>query len=125
MDLTGQTLGPLSVDGKYEFADLDELIVNHVKAMSRRVEELMAHEKYKKTEDELRESMSNDLLNFLNIYLSDKFLTSFVAANPTKSIYGFTLNRRKPGHFHLSFLPKKGSSIQTWVNILFFDCTDY
>lgn len=55
MDLTGQTLGPLSVDGKYEFADLDELIVNHVKAMSRRVEELMAHEKYKKTEDELRE----------------------------------------------------------------------
>lgn len=54
-DLTGQTLGPLSIEGKYEFADLDELIVNHVKAMSRRVEELMAHEKYKKTEDELRE----------------------------------------------------------------------
>ena len=47
----------------------------------------------------------------------DKFLTSFVAANPTKSIYGFTLNRKKPGHFHLSFLPKKGSSIQTWVSL--------
>ena len=53
-DPSGQTLGILSVDGKYEYADLDELIVNHVKAMSRRVEELMAHEKFKKDEDELR-----------------------------------------------------------------------
>ncbi|EJD02347.1 transcription elongation factor SPT6 [Fomitiporia mediterranea MF3/22] len=97
-DPSGQTLGgQLIVDGKYEFADLDELIVNHVKAMSRRVEELMAHEKFKKDDDELQ-----------------KFLISFVAANPNKSIYGFTLNRKKPGHFNLSFLPKKGSSIQTW-----------
>ncbi|KAL5532712.1 SPT6 [Sanghuangporus sanghuang] len=97
-DPSGQALGSqLLVDGKYEFADLDELIVNHVKAMSRRVEELMAHEKYKRDEDEL-----------------NKFLMSFVAANPNKSIYGFTLNRKKPGHFNLSFLPKKGSAIQTW-----------
>jgi transcription elongation factor SPT6 len=43
------------VEGKYEFSDLDELIVNHVAAMARRVEELMAHEKYKHGEDELRE----------------------------------------------------------------------
>ncbi|THH00428.1 hypothetical protein EW145_g7080 [Phellinidium pouzarii] len=94
----GQNVGgQLIVDGKYEFADLDELIVNHVKAMSRRVEELMSHEKFKKDDDELQ-----------------KFLMSFVAANPNKSIYGFSLNRKKPGHFNLSFLAKKGSSIQTW-----------
>lgn len=56
-DPSGQVLGTqLLVDGKYEFADLDELIVNHVKAMSRRVEELMAHEKYKRDEDELSRS---------------------------------------------------------------------
>jgi transcription elongation factor SPT6 len=42
------------VEGKYEFSDLDELIVNHVAAMARRVEELMAHEKFKPGEDELR-----------------------------------------------------------------------
>ena len=40
-------------------------------------------------------------------------------ANPAKSIYGFSLNRKKPGHFNLSFLAKKGSSIQTWVRIVF------
>ncbi|KAH8116918.1 transcription elongation factor SPT6 [Phellopilus nigrolimitatus] len=95
---SGQNVGgQLVVEGKYEFADLDELIVNHVKAMSRRVEELMAHEKFKRNDDELQ-----------------KFLMSFVAANPNKSIYGFTLNRKKPGHFSLSFLAKKASSIQTW-----------
>ena len=48
-----QVGGRLIVD-KYEFSDLDELIVNHVKAMSRRVEELMAHEKFKRDDDELR-----------------------------------------------------------------------
>jgi transcription elongation factor SPT6 len=56
-DPTGQTVGgQLIVDGIHSYADLDELIVNHVQAMARRVEELMAHEKFKHgTEDELRE----------------------------------------------------------------------
>jgi transcription elongation factor SPT6 len=49
-----QVGGHLIVESKYEFADLDELIVNHIKAMSRRIEELMAHEKFKRDEDELR-----------------------------------------------------------------------
>ena len=39
----------------YEPSDLDELIVNHVSALTRRVEELMAYEKFKSgPEDELR-----------------------------------------------------------------------
>jgi transcription elongation factor SPT6 len=45
------------VEGRHEFADLDELIVNHIQAMARRVEELMAHEKYKASEDELRKCL--------------------------------------------------------------------
>lgn len=55
-DPTGQGIGgQLVVDGKYEFSDLDELIVNHVQALTRRVEELMAFEKFKPgPEDELR-----------------------------------------------------------------------
>ena len=54
-DPSGQSLGGrLIVDGKYEFSDLDELIVNHVNAMFRRVKDLMAHEKFMKDEDELR-----------------------------------------------------------------------
>ncbi|KAI0035919.1 transcription elongation factor SPT6 [Vararia minispora EC-137] len=98
-DPTGQTTGGmLIVDGKYEFSDLDELIVNHVQALARRVEELMMHEKFKAgPEDELHLSLKN-----------------FVAANPSKSMYGFTLNRKRPGHFNLCFLANKNSTVQTW-----------
>lgn len=33
--------------GRYNYSDLDELIVNHVKAMAKKVDEIMLHEKYK------------------------------------------------------------------------------
>ncbi|PCH37999.1 transcription elongation factor Spt6 [Wolfiporia cocos MD-104 SS10] len=98
-DPTGQTVGSkLIVDQTHQYSDLDELIVNHVQAMARKVEELMAHEKYKHgTEDDLH-----------------LFLKNFVAANPAKSAYGFTLNRKRPGHFNLCFLANKNSTVQTW-----------
>lgn len=56
-DPTGQTVGSkLIVDGTHQYSDLDELIVNHVQAIARKVEELMAHEKFKHgSEDDLRE----------------------------------------------------------------------
>lgn len=48
--------GELVVDPTHKYADLDELIVNHVQAMARKVEELMAHEKFKHgSEDDLRQ----------------------------------------------------------------------
>ncbi|KAH8833649.1 transcription elongation factor Spt6 [Flagelloscypha sp. PMI_526] len=98
-DPTGQTVGnQLIVDSKHTYSDLDELIVNHVQAMSRRVEELMNHERFKSgPEEELH-----------------MFLKNVLAANPNKSMYGFTLNRKKPGHFNLCFLANKQSSVQTW-----------
>ena len=50
--------GPvLAVDDKHQYTDLDELIVNHAQAIARtrKVEELMAHEKFKHgPEDKLR-----------------------------------------------------------------------
>ncbi|QRV99986.1 transcription elongation factor SPT6 [Ceratobasidium sp. AG-Ba] len=88
----------LIIDGKYEYSDLDELIVNHVNAMARKVEELMAHEKYKAgSEAELH-----------------KALKEYVIMHPTKSIYAFGLNRQKPGYFNLSFLANKNAPIRTW-----------
>ena len=36
----------LRIGGRYSYSDLDELIVNHVKAMARKVDEMMLHEKY-------------------------------------------------------------------------------
>ncbi|KAH9935008.1 transcription elongation factor Spt6 [Fomitopsis serialis] len=98
-DPTGQTIGTkLIVDAERQYSDLDELIVNHVHSMARKVEELMAHEKFKHgSEDDLH-----------------IFLKNYVAANPAKSAYGFTLNRKRPGHFNLCFLPNKSSTVQTW-----------
>lgn len=46
----------------------------------------------------------------------DLFLRNFVAANPSKSAYGFTLNRKRPGHFNLCYLANKNSTVQTWVS---------
>jgi transcription elongation factor SPT6 len=86
------------VDDNHTYSDLDEMIVNHVQAMSKRVEELMAHDRFKPgSEDELHIFLKNQLL-----------------ANPAKSMYGFTLNRKRPGHFNLCFLPNKDSTVQTW-----------
>jgi transcription elongation factor SPT6 len=45
----------------------------------------------------------------------DLFLKNQLAANPGKSMYGFSLNRKKPGHFNLGFLASKTSTVQTWV----------
>ena len=63
-DPSGQsTGGPLIVDGKYEFSDLDELIVNHVSALTRRVEQLMDYEKFKPGPDnKLRKHHPHSLL---------------------------------------------------------------
>lgn len=36
----------LLIGGKYNYTDLDELIVDHVKAMARKVDEMMQHEKF-------------------------------------------------------------------------------
>lgn len=35
--------------GRFTYSDLDEMIVNHVKAMARKVDEMMLHEKYQNT----------------------------------------------------------------------------
>jgi len=37
----------LRVGGKYTYSDLDELIVDHVKAMAKKVDELMRHDKFR------------------------------------------------------------------------------
>ena len=122
-DVTGQNLGNrFFVEGGKEYSDLDELIVNHVQAIARRVEELMAHEKFKAgPEDELRKlHFASQLQRGVANFFRDLFLKNFVKANPSKSAYGFTLNRRKPGHFNLCFLANKNSAVQTWVSFVAF-----
>ncbi len=79
----------------------------------------MAFEKFKLgPEDELRPYCFGHCDTGSNaLDPPDLFLKNFVAANPSKSAYGFTLNRRRPGHFNLCFLANKSSTIQTWVRL--------
>ena len=53
----------LKVGGRYNYSDLDELIVNHVKAMAKKVEEMMNHEKYQnRSKAELGKQLSPNKL---------------------------------------------------------------
>jgi hypothetical protein len=43
----------LRVSDKYKYSDLDELIVSHIKQMALKVTEMMAHDKFRGTQEEL------------------------------------------------------------------------
>ncbi|WVW82891.1 transcription elongation factor SPT6 [Kwoniella bestiolae CBS 10118] len=89
----------LRVAGRYSYSDLDELIINHVKAMARKIDEIQMHEKYK-AEDDL-----------------EAYLKNYVQAHPGRSMYGFSIDSDRPGYIKLCFLNKStrdGGVIQTW-----------
>ena len=101
-------------EGQREFSDLDELIVNHVKAMNRKVEELMAHDKYRhESPVDLGQYKSLVRLH-LSTFLANK-MTMMVNANPDKSLYNFGLNPDRPGYFNLMFKANINAPVVTWV----------
>jgi len=125
----------LRVANKYTYHDLDELIVSHINATVRKIDELMNHDKFKgRSQEELRASrrrrtppptpppLAHPLLRLVPPRPADSFLRNYTMANPGKSIYGFGLNRERPGYFDLAFLSKpttEGGVIQTWVRASF------
>lgn len=88
----------LRIAGKYNYSDLDELIVDHVKAMAKKVDELMQHEKYQKG------SRSE----------TERWLTTYTEANPKRSVYAFCIDSRHPGYFCLSFKAGQNAKVVTW-----------
>lgn len=89
----------LRIANKYSYSDLDDLIINHVKAIVRKFDEVQMHEKFK-NEGEL-----------------ESFLKNYVQAHPGRSTYGFCIDSDHPGYLKLSFLNKStkdGGQIQTW-----------
>ncbi|KAL9034998.1 MAG: hypothetical protein Q9214_006789 [Letrouitia sp. 1 TL-2023] len=101
LDKTSQfsSSGTLKVGGKYNYSDLDELIVNHVKAMAKKVDEMMGHEKYQKgskTETE-------------------HWLSTYTQANPKRSAYAFCIDPKHPGYFFLCFKAGQHAKLQNWL----------
>ncbi|KAI0024306.1 SH2 domain-containing protein [Xylariomycetidae sp. FL0641] len=88
----------LRIGGKYTYSDLDELIVEHVKAMAKKVDELMGHEKFRK----------GSLADI------ERWLKSYSDANPNRSTYLFCINPKRPGYFFLCFKASRTSPIGMW-----------
>lgn len=88
----------LKIGGKYTYSDLDELIVNHVQAMAKKVDEIMMHEKY-------HEGTKSD---------TERWLTTYTEANPKRSAYAFCINPKYPGYFYLCFKAGPNAELQSW-----------
>jgi transcription elongation factor SPT6 len=107
----------LRVGGKYTYSDLDELIVSHVRTMSKKVDEMMGSDKYQdKTRTQLGEQsapFSNLSETHANRFIAE-WLDTYTAANPKRSMYQFCLNRERPGYFHLVFKAGQKAKLQDW-----------
>ncbi|KAF2151435.1 transcription elongation factor spt6 [Myriangium duriaei CBS 260.36] len=88
----------LKVAGKYTYTDLDELIVLHVKAMAKKVEEMMGDERFQNGSKAQTE----------------QWLTTYTEANPKRSMYAFCINPKFPGYFYLCFKAGAGAPLSSW-----------
>lgn len=81
-----------------QYSDLDELIVEHVKAMAKKVEEMTRSDKF-------HAGSKSDL---------DRWLSSYIQANPSRSNYGFCIDTKHPGYFQLCFKSGRNSPVNSW-----------
>ncbi|KAF2485073.1 transcription elongation factor SPT6 [Neohortaea acidophila] len=88
----------LKIGGKYTYSDLDELIALHVKAMAKKVDEMMGDERYQSGSKQQTE----------------QWLTTYTEANPKRSMYAFCLNPKHPGYFYLCFKAGQNAPLSSW-----------
>ncbi|KAF3349035.1 hypothetical protein VD0002_g7135 [Verticillium dahliae] len=89
------SLGQLLRVGKMTYKDLDELIHGYIEGMVKKVDEMMQHDKFDKRS-------RADV---------EKWLTTYIDANPTRSAYAFCINPKHPGYFWLCFKANKSSRV--------------
>ncbi|KJR83147.1 transcription elongation factor SPT6 [Sporothrix schenckii 1099-18] len=88
----------LRIGGKYSYTDLDELIVEHVKAMAKKVGEMTRNEKF-------QPGTRAD---------TEKWLTTYMDANPNRSSYAFCTDTKHPGYFFLCFKVNRNTRVNFW-----------
>lgn len=92
------SLGRILQVGKFRYSDLDELIIMHIQAMARKVDEMCGSDKFQKgTKAEV-----------------EKWLTAYTDANPKRSIYAFCFDHKRPGYFLLCFKTSQRAPVETW-----------
>lgn len=110
--------GTLKIGGKYTYSDLDELIVNHVKAMAKKVDEMMLHDKYQngskaETGMSSQSSFITEIYALTDLFL-ERWLSTYTEANPKRSVYAFCIDPKHPGYFFLCFKAGQHAQLQSW-----------
>lgn len=106
----------LRVGGKYTYSDLDELIVDHVKAMAKKVNEMMQHEKYQSgSKSETGKSLYLRKIPFYANHTTERWLTTYTEANPKRSVYAFCIDPKHPGYFYLCFKAGQNAKVNSWT----------
>jgi transcription elongation factor SPT6 len=84
--------------GKSRYSDLDELIIMHIKAMARKVEEMMQSDKFHKgTRAQI-----------------DAWFDAYTRSGTRRSTYAFCLDHKHPGYFLLCFKTSEKAPVQSW-----------
>lgn len=106
----------LRIGGKYNYSDLDELIVNHVKAMARKVDEIVTDDRFQtgsKAQTGKSRSWCCGRCMILTL-LAEQWLTAYMDANPKRAMYAFCINREYPGYFYLCFKAGQNTKHTAW-----------
>lgn len=121
LDKSNQLSGgtTLKIGGRYNYSDLDELIVNHVKAMAKKVDEMMLHEKYqnlsKADTGKPKHPLSHLFVRLMLMFLLERWLTTYTEANPKRSVYNFCIDPKHAGYFFLCFKAGQHAQVQHWA----------
>jgi transcription elongation factor SPT6 len=103
----------LRIGGKYTYSDLDDLIVNHVKAMARKVNEMISDERFQKgSKNETGKVVYSIASSMLTS--PEQWLTTYTTANPKRSMYAFCINPKYPGYFYLCFKAGGTAPLGNW-----------
>ncbi|ODV79478.1 transcription elongation factor Spt6 [Suhomyces tanzawaensis NRRL Y-17324] len=85
------------VDHK-RYADLDQLIFQHIQSIAKKVDEMIRHPKF-------REGTLSEV---------NEWLESYTKANPKNSAYVFCFDHKMPGSFLLLFKVNVNTPVSTW-----------
>jgi transcription elongation factor SPT6 len=112
---TEYSLGKQLRVGKYTYSDLDELIVNHVEAMAKKVTELTKDERFRPegTDFTRKHPLFSCILIFTNLFI-DNWLKQYCEANPKRIMYAFCAMPKHAGYFWLCYKAGKVGPQGAW-----------
>jgi transcription elongation factor SPT6 len=100
--------------GKQLYSDLDELIVNHVEAMAKKVTEIMKDDRFQKGTKEDTGKLTSIFCRGIMLTIPELWLKNYCEANPARFMYAFCSLPKHPGYFWLCFQPGRDRTPGAW-----------